>query len=48
MSKDIIQPLCENKYKILAKVKSMPEAIKPFWETNPNIPQYSIVRKEKF
>ena len=32
MSKEIMQPLCEEKYKTLAKVKSVPEAIKPFWE----------------
>jgi hypothetical protein len=32
MSKETMQPLCESKYKVLAKVKSVPEAIKPFWE----------------
>jgi hypothetical protein len=33
MSRETMQPLCESKYKALAKVKSVPEAIKPLcWE----------------
>lgn len=34
LSRDTMhQPLCESKYKILAKVKAVPDAIKPLWES---------------
>lgn len=32
MSRDVLQPLCDAKYKAMDAIKSVPEAIKPLWK----------------